>query len=52
MKYIASIIIGIMATYFLVYGFYWIGKTVSYKIFYEDMVQQTIVEMVDTKALR
>lgn len=29
----------------LLYGIYCLGKTVSYKLFYEDMVKQTIIEM-------
>ena len=29
-----------------IYGAYWVAKTVSYSIFYEDMVKVTITEMV------
>jgi len=36
----------------VIYGMYWVAKTVSYQVFYEDMVQQTIAEMVDAKYLR
>jgi hypothetical protein len=34
------------------YGIYWCTKTISYKIFYEDMVRAEIVEMVRPEALR
>ena len=35
-----------------IYGVYWIGKTISYKVFYEDMVRGTITEMVKPEALK
>jgi len=35
-----------------IYGCYWIAKTVSYSIFYEDMVKQTIIEMVEPESLK
>lgn len=36
----------------IIYGTYWVGKTVSYSIFYEDMVQGTIKELVKTKCIK
>ena len=36
----------------LSYGSYWIFKTVSYQLFYEKMVKQTITEMVKPETLR
>jgi len=36
----------------LIYGMYWCGKTFSYAIFYEDMVEFTIVEQVKTSCLK
>ncbi len=36
----------------VIYGLYWIGKTVSYKVFYEDMVQETIKEEILPKCLK
>lgn len=36
----------------VVYGCYWIGKSVSYAIFYESMVEQTVREMVKPEYLR
>lgn len=35
-----------------IYGMYWIAKTVSYSLFYEDMVKQTIEQMVKPEALK
>ena len=35
-----------------IYGCYWIAKTVSYQIFYKDMVRETITEMVKPEALK
>ena len=34
------------------YGMYWIFKTFSYMIFYEDMVAETIKEMVKPEFLK
>jgi peptidoglycan biosynthesis protein MviN/MurJ (putative lipid II flippase) len=34
------------------YGAYWIAKTVSYSIFYEEMVKSTITEMVKPEAMK
>ena len=35
-----------------IYGAYWMAKTVSYNLFYEDMVRQTVAEMVQPEALK
>jgi hypothetical protein len=35
-----------------IYGTYWVAKTVSYKVFYADMVEQTIKDTVRPEALR
>jgi hypothetical protein len=37
---------------FCLYGMYWIFKTVSYVIFYESMVKNTIQEMVKEEYLK
>jgi len=42
------IIVGLAA----LYGVYWIAKTLSYTVFYEDMVKETIHELVKQSALR
>lgn len=34
------------------YGSYWIAKTVSYKLFYESMVESSITEMVKPECLK
>lgn len=34
-----------------IYGMYWVAKTVSYEIFYKDMVEQTVREMVKPDSL-
>ena len=49
-KTIASIA-GVLTFFFIVYGCYWIVKNLSYTIFYEDMVKNTIVEMVKKESL-
>jgi len=38
--------ISFIALLVCIYGTYWVTKTVSYSIFYEDMVKATITEMV------
>ena len=45
-------IIGTLIFCGFLYGAYWIAKTVSYNVFYEDMVQQTITEMVKPEYLK
>jgi len=39
-------------TVFMLYGCYWVIKTVSYKVFYSEMVRSTITEMVKPESLR
>ena len=34
-----------------IYGSYWVAKNVSYCLFYEHMVRQTITEMVNKGSL-
>lgn len=36
----------------VIYGFYYIGKAVSYSFFYEDMVQDSIEELVKGGCLK
>jgi len=47
-----TIITIIIAVLFIIYGSYWFVKTVSYNIFYKNMVRSTIIEMVDTESLK
>jgi len=46
------IVTGIVVSCIALYGMYWVVKTVSYSIFYEDMVKNTIVEMVKKDSLK
>ena len=52
MKEGISIMIGVLIFCAVMYGSYWVVKTCSYKLFYEDMIQETIVEMVKPKYLK
>ena len=47
-------LVGIAALFLIVftYGCYWVAKTVSYKLFYKDMVEQTVREMVKPESLK
>jgi len=51
-KKIGLICVGIIASGFFLYGCYRIAKSVSYNLFYEDMVRASITEMVRPEALR
>ena len=50
--YIGGFLIAIAILASITYGCYWIVKTVSYSLFYEDMVRQTIIDMVNESALK
>ena len=39
-------VFAILFTVAFLYGMFWVFKTVSYQIFYEDMVIETVQEMV------
>ena len=52
MKSIASPIVGLILTCSLIYAMYWVTKNVSYWIFYEDLVTNTIQQMVKPEALK
>ena len=45
-------IVGIAVMLALVYGMWWLAKHGSYWLWYEDMVQGTIRELVKAEALR
>jgi predicted acyltransferase len=49
---ILLILVVIIYVVLFIYGMYWIAKTVSYKVFYKDMVRATITEMVKPGSLR
>jgi len=46
------IVIGIVLFFAVLYGAYWIIKTFSYWLFYEDMVRESIRQMVKPEYLR
>lgn len=48
---IGMVAVGIVAVCFFIYGCYWAAKTMSYNIFYEDMVRASISEMVKPESL-
>ena len=55
MKTVKIVVLGILGLALalsIVYGCYWLTKTVSYSFFYEDMVQRTVVEMVKPEYLK
>ena len=45
-------LMGLILALSILYGMYWLAKTVSYQVFYEDMVQETVQEMVKEEYLR
>jgi len=52
MKKICYYTLGIISFLTFLYGCYWIAKTGSYWLFYEDMVKTTIHELVKSIALK
>jgi len=52
MKEIIGGIAGLAVLIGVIYGCYYVGKNVSYSLFYEDMVIDTIKETVVTSALK
>lgn len=52
MKGIVLYIGGLLLLLVLIYGMYWVFKTVSYEIFYESMVEKTVQEIVKTDCLK
>ena len=51
MKELGYFIAGILAFCLVGWGIYWVTKTFSYWLFYEDMVKATIRELVNAKYL-
>jgi hypothetical protein len=52
LQMVALGVAGLCASAVIIYGSYWIAKHGSYFFFYEDMVKETITEMVDPKYLK
>lgn len=49
---VLGIICLIVALAGVVFGMWWIGREIHYRVAYKDMVQQTVREMVKEEALR
>jgi len=49
---IVGVLASIAAFCALTYGMYWVFKSFSYWLFYEDMVQESIKQMVKPEFLR
>ena len=52
MKDLFHVILGTVISLAVVYGIYYFFKTISYWLFYEGMVKNTIIEIVKQSALR
>jgi len=52
MKIFVYSLVGIVVSFVVFFSFYWLVKTGSYWLFYEDMVKSTIIEMVKQSALK
>ena len=52
MKNFGAMLIAIVLLASMIYGCYWLAKTVSYKLFYESMIQSTVREMVKEGSLK
>jgi len=50
-NYIAIGALIVVVLLFVVYGVFWVSKKVSYEVFYEGQVKDTIKEMVKPEAL-
>ena len=46
------VFLGVIITLTFLYGIYFFFKTISYMLFYEGMVKDTITEMIKQTALR
>jgi hypothetical protein len=51
MKDIIHGVIGVLLVCLFTYGMYYIFKSVSYNLFYEDMVKDTVLEVLKSKQL-
>jgi hypothetical protein len=50
-KYIAIGILVVVIIITAIYGVFWVSKKVGYEVFYEDLVQQTVKDMVKPEYL-
>ena len=49
---ISMCIVGLVVMVGFFWGCYWVSKTVSYSLFYESMVEETVVDMVKPEYLK
>jgi hypothetical protein len=47
-----AVLLGLPLFLLILYGSYWAYKNTSYSVWYEDMVKQTVAEMVKPEALK
>lgn len=52
MKKLTATVALVIVSIIFIYASYMVAKSISYTLFYEDMVQQTIREMVKPEYLR
>lgn len=55
MKIVKNVLLGALSIAIfgsVMYGSYWVAKNISYVVFYESLVQETVREMVLTESLR
>lgn len=52
MKQIAVWVVGLVLAGLFLWGAFWLAKHGSYALWYEDMVKETIREMVKQEALK
>jgi len=52
MKNVAISVAAIALSFSAIYGVYWVAKTVSYKVFYEDMVLESIKQTVTKSCIK
>jgi len=52
MRKLLIVIAGLLGFVAFVYGMYWVFKTVSYVLFYEEMVKATITTMIKPEYLK
>jgi hypothetical protein len=51
-KIISAYLFGLAIFCLILWGGYWIAKTVSYRLFYKEMVEQTVIELVKPDSLK
>lgn len=52
LRKVILVVLAVAAICAFIYLMYWLGKSGSYFLFYEDMVQETIREMVKAGSLK